>query len=112
MNSAELTLENHYRFTNEIVNSARELLQVSKETGSLNDWKQAIETCIKAQEFSGKEIVRYRVRKTLVEAASVLNGDYDGQKDVNLGGWSDGSSIEEVPEKAMALLELHRGSYG
>jgi len=111
MNSAELTLENHYRFTNEIVNSARELLEVSKGTGSLNDWKQAIETCLKAQEFSGKEIVRYRLRKTLVECASVVNGDFDGQDDVNLGAWSDGHSAEEVPARALELIELHRSIY-
>ena len=111
MNMAHLTLENHYRFTTELVESARELLEVSKDTGSLNDWKQAIEVCIKAQEFSGKEIVRYRLRKTLVECASVVNGDFDGQTDVALGAWSDGYSADEVPAKALELIELHRSNF-
>lgn len=112
MNETQLlTIENHYRFTGRIVEASEELLKQAKESGSLLDFSKAIETCLKTQEFAGRELLRYRVRKTLVEATCVINGDYDGQTDVKLGTWSDGLSEDEVSLKAESLIELHRGVY-
>jgi len=111
MNEARLTIENHYRFTGQIVDASKQLLNQAKESGSLLDFTKAIETCVKTQEYAGRELLRYRVRKTLVEATCVINGDFDGQTNVKLGTWSDGLSEEEIPLKAEALIELHRSVY-
>ena len=111
MNTAQLTLENHYRFTGHIVDSAKDLLLEAKENGTLADWNRALETCIRVQDFAGRELLRYRVRKQLLECCSVVNGEFDGMEEVELGSWADNHEDSEIPNRAQELIELHRNLY-
>ena len=107
----DLTIEAHYRQTSEIVHSAKRALATAEEQGSMRDWLQAIDVAAKVQDFAGRELVRYRVRKTIVEAAGVLSGEFDGQEDVQLGAWSDGCSPDEIADRAQEVLEANQGLY-
>jgi len=85
MESTEFELETHNRQVSETVASARRALQTAEEQGSLSDWLKALETTLKVLDYAGRELVRSRLRRHLLEAANVLAGTYDGQDDVELG---------------------------
>ena len=107
----QLTVEAHYRQTARLVEASQRALEQAEQTGSVRDFLSAVEVAAKVQDFAGKELVRYRVRKTLVEAAGVLAGEYDGQENVELGSWSDGASADAVPARAAEVLNKHAGLY-
>ena len=107
----DLTIESHYRHTAAIVDSCKRALATAEEQGSLRDWLQAVDVSAKIQDFAGRELVRYRVRKTLVEAAGVLSGEYDGQEAVELSSWADGVSPDDIAERAQEVLDANAGLY-
>ncbi|MDB4336931.1 hypothetical protein OAA10_00300 [bacterium] len=111
MNMTELTIEAHYRYTAGIVDASKDALVLAKDQGSIADYLKAIEVATKVQEFAGKELIRYRLRKTLSEAAGVLCGEFDGQDGVSLGAWSDGCSEDDIPKRAQDVLDNHVGLY-
>lgn len=111
MNMTELTIEAHYRFTAGIVDASKDALVLAKDQGSIADYLKAIEVATKVQEFAGKELIRYRVRKTLAEAAGVLSGEFDGQEGVSLGSWSDGCPEDQIASRAQEVLDNHAGLY-
>ena len=111
MNPSDLTIEAHYRQTAAIVDSCKRALETAEEQGSLRDWLQAVDTSAKIQDFAGRELVRYRVRKTLCEAAGVLSGEFDGQENVTLGSWADGISPDDIAERAQEILDANEGLF-
>lgn len=111
MNPSDLTIEAHYRQTAAIVNSCKRALATAEEQGSLRDWLQAVDVSAKIQDFAGRELVRYRVRKTLCEAAGVLSGEFDGQENVKLASWADGVSSEDIAARAQEVLDANAGLY-
>ena len=74
MESTEFELETHNRQVSETVASARRALQTAEEQGSLSDWLKALETTLKVLDYAGRELVRSRLRRYLLEAANVLAG--------------------------------------
>ena len=111
MKMTDLTIEAHYRQTAAIVDSCKRALSTAEEQGSLRDWLQAVDVSAKIQDFAGRELVRYRVRKTLCEAAGVLSGEFDGQENVQLGSWADGVSPDDIAERAQEMLDANAGLY-
>jgi hypothetical protein len=108
MNPTHLTIEQHFRFSTQIVQSAQRALDQAEETGSTKDWLDALKTSVMIQDFAGRELIRYRLRRSLAEAASVINGDYDGQEDVSLGSWSDGCSTDDITDRAHDFVNQHK----
>ena len=85
MESTDFELETHNRQVSETVASARRALAEAEERGDLSNWLKALDTSLKVSEFAGRELVRSRLRRHLLEAANVLAGIYDGQDNVELG---------------------------
>lgn len=110
-NPTHLTIETHFRFSTQIAQSAKRALEQAEQTGSTRDWLDALKTAVMIQEFSGRELIRYRLRKQVTEAAAVLNGEYDGQEDVSLGQWADGYSGEDIADRATEVIDRHRELY-
>ena len=112
MNEHHLGIEQHYRFSADITNHMKRALDLAESQGSLGDWLKAIETSIKVQEFAGKELVRYRLRKSIIECASLLAGEMDGQENLSLGCWADSCmDADEVTAKAESIIQSHRELY-
>ena len=106
-----LSIETHFRFSTSIVKAAERALKQAEETGSTRDFLDAIKTAIMVQDFSGRELIRYKLRKQVAEAAAVLNGEFDGQEDVRLGQWADECSPEDIGQKAEMVVDSHRELY-
>ena len=68
--STDFELETHNRQVSETVASARRALKTAEEHGSLPDWLKAPETTLKMSDYAGRELVRFRLRKHLLEAAN------------------------------------------
>ena len=110
-NHTQLSVENHFRFSTEITKSAQRALEQAEETGDTRAWLDALKTAVMVQEFGGRELIRYKVRKQVIEAAAVLNGEFDGQEEVSLGTWADGYSADDITDRASEIIENHRALY-
>jgi len=111
MDSTDFEIEQHYRSVVETVASAKRALATAEAEGSLNDWNRALETSLKVSDFAGRELVRSRLRRQLLEAANVLAGTYDGQEEVELGDWATGATEQTVHQHAADFLNLHRSVF-
>ena len=111
MESTAFEIEQHRRCVTDLVGSAKRALEHAEQEGSTNDWLKAIDTAIKVQDFAGKELVRCRLRKHLLEAANVLAGNYAGEEEVTLGEWASGATEETLNQRATEFLSLHRPLY-
>lgn len=108
MNPTHLTVEQHFRFSTEIVQSAKRALSNAEESGSIKDHLEALKASVMVQDFAGREIIRYRLRRSLAEASSIIAGDYEGQEDVELGNWADGYSVEDITDRAHEFVAQHK----
>ena len=108
MESTDFELETHNRQVAETVASARRALQTAEEQGSLPDWLKALETSLKVSDFAGRELVRSRLRRHLLEAANVLAGLYEEQGHVELGDWASGATEQTLGQRAAEFLTLHK----
>ena len=111
MEMAAFEAEAHHRSVTELVASTKRALKTAENDGSIGDWLKAIETSIKVNDYAGKELVRCRLRRHLLEAANVLAGKYDGQEEVELGEWATGATPETLSLKAQELLSLHKSMF-
>ncbi len=102
-----LSVDTHFRTTTAIVNSALRALEQAEQTGSTRDWLDALTTAVGVQDFAGKELIKHRIRQQVIQAAAVLNGEFDGQEDVELGSWSDGCSPDDITDRALEMLQNH-----
>ena len=108
MESTDFELETHHRQVAETVASARRALAEAEERCDLSNWLKALETTLKVSDFAGRELVRSRLRRHLLEAANVLAGVYDGQDNVDLGDWASGATEQTLGQRAAEFLTLHK----
>ena len=106
--STDFEIEQHYRSVVETVASAKRALANAEQDGSLNDWNRALETSLKVSDFAGRELVRSRLRRHLLEASNVLAGVYNGQESVELGDWANGATEQTLGQRAAEFLTLHK----
>ena len=111
MESTDFELETHQRQVAETVASARRALAEAEERGDLSNWLKALETTLKVSDFAGRELVRLRLRRHLLEAANVLAGTYDGQENVELGDWATGATEQTLHKQAAEFLTLHKSVF-
>ena len=111
MESTDFELETHNRQVSETVASARRALQTAEDQGSLLDWLKALEASLKVSDYAGRELVRSRLRRHLLEAANVLAGVYDGQDNVDLGDWANGATEKSLHQHAAEFLTLHKSVF-
>ncbi len=111
MESTAFEVATHHRNVTELVASTKRALTTAENDGSINDWLKAIETSIRVNDYAGKELVRSRLRRHLLEAANVLAGNYDGLEEVELGEWAAGATEATLSVKAQELLTLHRSLF-
>ncbi len=110
MTSTDFEVEQHVRNVAETVASAKRALATAEE-GTLRDWLNALETTLKVSDYAGRELVRSRLRRHLLEAANVLAGVYDGQDDVDLGDWANGATEQTLHQHASDFLTLHKSVF-
>ena len=103
-----LSLEAHFRFSTQIAATAKRTLEAAEETGDTRMVLEALKTAIAVQEFAGKELSKYKIRKQVIEAASCLNGDFDNKENVELGSWSDGHE-NDITARAQEIIETYKG---
>ena len=108
MESTDFELETQNRQVSETVASARRALTEAEERGDLTNWLKALETTLKVSDYAGRELVRSRLRRHLLEAANVFAGVYDGQDNVDLGDWASGATEQTLGQRAAEFLTLHR----
>ena len=111
LESTDFELETHNRQVSETVASARRALKTAEEQGSLPDWLKALETTLKVSDYAGRELVRSRLRRHLLEAANVLAGTYDGQENVELSEWANGATEQTLHQHAAEFLTLHKSVF-
>ena len=107
----DFELAKHQRQLVETVASARRALAEAEERGDLSNWLKALETTLKVSDFAGRELVRSRLRRHLLEAANVLAGTYDGQENVELGEWATGATEQTLHKHAAEFLTLHKSVF-
>ena len=111
MTSTDFEVEQHFRNVSETVASARRALAEAEERGDLTNWLKALETTLKVSDYAGRELVRSRLRRNLLEAANVLAGTYDGLDDVELGDWATGATEQTLHKHAAEFLTLHKSVF-
>ena len=111
MESTDFELETHNRQLAETVASARRALAEAEERGDLTNWLKALETTLKVSDFAGRELVRSRLRRHLLEAANVLSGTYDNCDNVDLGDWANGATEQTLHQHAADFLTLHKSVF-
>ena len=111
MESTDFELETHNRQVSETVASARRALEEAEERGNLTNWLKALETSLKVSDYAGRELLRSRLRRHLLEAANVLAGTYDGQDDVELSDWATGATEQTLHQHAAEFLTLHKSVF-
>ncbi len=111
MTSTDFEVEQHVRNVAETVASAKRALATAEEQGTLRDWLNALETSLKVSDYAGRELVRSRLRRHLLEAANVLAGVYDGQDEVDLGEWANGATEQTLHQHAAEFLTLHKSVF-
>ncbi len=107
-NPTHLSVEQHFRFSTQIVQSAQRALSVAEESGSIKDHLDALKTSALIQDFAGRELIRYKIRRSLAEASSILAGDYDGQTNVQLGNWADNATEDDITERAREFIAQNK----
>jgi len=113
MDFGELELQQHYLRGQKITTAAENLLKDAEEQGSVKDRAEAIKVAVMAQEHAGKELLRYRIRKYLLQASNILSGDYEAAGDdvaIDIGPWAGqwGGNTEILAERAREMIERHR----
>ena len=111
MESTDFEITSHHRTVTELVSSTKRALSTAETEGSISDWLKAIETSIKVNDYAGKEMVRSRLRRHLLEAANVLAGTYAGCEEVELGEWASGATEDTLGNRAQEFLNLHKSLF-
>ena len=107
----DFELAKHQRQLVETVASAERALAEAEERGDLHCWLKALETSLKVSDFAGRELVRSRLRRHLVEAADVLSGRFDDSDNVELGEWANGATETTMKQHAAEFLTLHKSVF-
>lgn len=107
----DFELAKHQQQLVDTVASTRRALAEAEERGDLSNWLKALETSLKVSDYAGRELVRSRLRRHLLEAAEVLSGTYDDLDEVELGDWANGATEQNLHQHAAEFLTLHKSVF-